>query len=596
MTRNRDLSDVSPLEPVLGRTSSRAESLQSSHDHDFSGTSHLPPVHVTRTRSRRSSSVIRPINQILGITEEHEEEDEEEEEEDQEEGKKMKMKRKNYEQDVRHGVIPEDSETGNMHQSDDDHKSQSASPDETTPYRQVSERSDSLYTLPNEGADLDRRKSRASKAESKKQVRFQDKVVKVSMMFAWVYIMILVAFLGILSIYWGSLFNRMSYVRTLDYLVVIDDVQVGDLSPLIGDTFTAVLNTTGRSIGQFHVRSGDDFETSGDRTPLEEVVQQIHHQKYWGGLYIPKNATLDYFNALQTNDSSFNKTLVSFVYETGRDPQNVPGTILSVIYQLEKSFVLAGDTNITSPLLARLSDEQKLNVAVQSPNILTAFWFDYTDNRPMSVPLLIGPTQLGLIYVLVMSFHQFNFASQMHFLIREKLRLRQYMVYHIITSQGAYLVMSLVYTLMTVAFQVPPTRTFGKAGFFVAWSVLFLTMSALGGVNENVAIQIFARNRAYIGFWIVFFLVTNLSPVLSPIAMMNQFYRYGYAMPMYNGHELLKVIFMDTYKGYMGRNIGILIAWIVLANILLPFNLRATKRYTKRAEERAKKALENQSK
>lgn len=42
-------------------------------------------------------------------------------------------------------------------------------------------------------------------------------------------------------------------------------------------------------------------------------------------------------------------------------------------------------------------------------------------------------------------------------------------------------------------------------------------------------------------------------------------------MPIHNSYELFKVIFCDTYKGEMGRNIGILLAWFIMANCLSPF-------------------------
>ncbi|ODQ60768.1 hypothetical protein WICANDRAFT_89968 [Wickerhamomyces anomalus NRRL Y-366-8] len=348
-----------------------------------------------------------------------------------------------------------------------------------------------------------------------------------------------------------------------------------------------------KQYGTWNIKNQTDFlslATSHNNTIREEVIRQVHHQKYWGGIYVPQDITSNYYQALKTGDNFTDS--IEFIYESGRNPQGVPSYVLNIIQSLEKQFVSIGSNSIINNLISELSNDEVSNLLTSNPQLLSSLWWSYFDNRPVFGSIVLGVVQIGLLYLLVLSFHQFNFAASTHQLIAKKLHTRQYLLYHMVASQSAYLVMSLVYSLMTLAFQVPVNATFGRSGFLVEWAFVFLTMSALGSINENAAIQIFARYRPAIGFWIVFYMVTNVSVIFSPLVVMNNFFRYGYAMPMYQGNELLKVVFLNTYKGHMGRNIGILIAWIVVMNIILPFNLRNVKKYVRNVEAKAKAALE----
>lgn len=61
-------------------------------------------------------------------------------------------------------------------------------------------------------------------------------------------------------------------------------------------------------------------------------------------------------------------------------------------------------------------------------------------------------------------------------------------------------------------------------------------------------------------------------------------------MPSRNAYELLHVAYFDAYKGHMGRNIGVLLAWIVASNAVMPFMLKFLAKKKKEADE--KKAMD----
>ena len=97
---------------------------------------------------------------------------------------------------------------------------------------------------------------------------------------------------------------------------------------------------------------------------------------------------------------------------------------------------------------------------------------------------------------------------------------------------------------------------------------------SLGSIIEVVALILFAVKPQLIGFLLLFTAVVNLSPTVSPIVLCPDFYRYGYGIPVRNAYELMQVAYFDSWKGRMGRNIGVLLTWIVVTNVAMPFVMK----------------------
>ncbi|KAF6048281.1 hypothetical protein FOB58_003030 [Candida parapsilosis] len=77
------------------------------------------------------------------------------------------------------------------------------------------------------------------------------------------------------------------------------------------------------------------------------------------------------------------------------------------------------------------------------------------------------------------------------------------------------------------------------------------------------------------------------------MALTNNFFRYGYAMPIHNSYEATKTVFFDVYKGQLGRNFGILVAWVVMLSCVFPFAvMHFSKAMGKKAAAAAKAQLE----
>lgn len=386
--------------------------------------------------------------------------------------------------------------------------------------------------------------------------------------------------LAVFSLYWGAAYDRGSKLKNLRMLVVIEDAPVGNVQPVIGNSIRSLVQQPQvQRLGDWHVYSGEEFAKQAqkhDNTIEEEVARQIHHQEFWSSIYVRENATYDFFQALQLANTSFNAlgSIVS-IYETGRDNQAMLLYVTPNVKTVEEMFLRKAASHIAPPLIQQLSESQQTALFKNDNTtalVSTQFPFVFSDHRPFTDPVLIAPTQVGLIYLIILTFIQLNFLMPINFMMGAmKLKNVHYVAVKMLVSYAGYFILSLMYSFVSLAMQVDFTVAFGKSGFLVFWMSSFLTMCAVGGMNEVFFLICFATIPPFVGAWLLFWVISNVTPTFSPLALCAHFFRYGYAMPIHASYEISKVIFFDTYKGAMGRNYAILVIWNVLVFVLLPF-------------------------
>jgi len=444
---------------------------------------------------------------------------------------------------------------------------------------------------------LERVQSNYSFFNSKLKVQRKKLVVQ----FALVYLLMAVLILSIFSIYWGSMVNRGSRLKNLQMLVVIeDDATVDGITPVIGDSFYQLLQTPeAKYHGTWNVFNLSEWKSiaqSNNRTSLEEIQLQIHNQNYWSALYVKPNTSYNWVQAVLTGDSNYNvsENAILNTYETGRDFTGMNSYVTPAIRSLE-SWWLDLQSNVTKQLLSNVGDsvdssQERLQI------IATPMTFVFDDRAPWNDYVLAAPSQVGLIYMIIITFFQVSFFADLHKEVQQqKLRPIHYLIYRIISATISYFVISLFMSLVSLACQIDFTVTYGKSGFLVYWMISFITMIAVGTVNEVMALLFILFYPPMSGFWLLFWVICNITPTFTPLALSAKFFRYGYAMPIYNSYEASKTIFFDVYKGRMGRNIGILVAWCIVSNIaFVPVLKLFGSTMRKRAQEAAKQAKENE--
>lgn len=396
--------------------------------------------------------------------------------------------------------------------------------------------------------------------------------------FLIVYLVMGTLVLGIFSIYWGSLFDRQSRLKNLRMLVVIEDDQVVQgIEPYIGNTFIDLLDTPEmRHIGNWNIYNSSEFAVLAERhnnTIEQEIRRQIHHRQYWSSIYIKGNASFNLYQAILDGNTQYNVSdeSINTIYETGRDFLNMNSYVTPIIKQVEQAWLKLLN-NVTTSITSNLQDKSQVFSNSDSITVLTTpLQFTYYDYSPFTDAVITAPVQVGLIYMIIVTFFQFNFFIEIHQKVSKfGLKSRHLMLYRVLSSIFSFFLLSLFFAFVSLAMQVDFTKTFGHSGFLVYWMVCFLTMWAVGMANEIAGLLLIVYYPPLIGFWMLFWVIINISATFSPMALTPEFYRYGYAMPLHNSFEITKVILFNTWKGELGRNFGILIAWVVILTACLP--------------------------
>lgn len=414
--------------------------------------------------------------------------------------------------------------------------------------------------------------------------RLQKNRLRLYLKVGFIYILMSFLILAIFSIYWGSFYHRNTRLKNLNMLVVIeDDKTIDGVEPFIGNTIKELVNSDmAKKYGKWHVFDQSEFQKQADKhdNNIEaEVLRQIHHQKYWSSIYVKPNATYNLYEAISNGDLSYNATNNTIVshYETGRDFLSMNLYVTPSIRIIEQMW-LAKQANVSVNMTKQLPSSSKSDILTNPDSISvlsTPLHFQYEDRIPYTDPVLTAPSQVGLIYMIIITFFQVNFFQDLNQEVATfGLKPRHYVAYRLFLSIFSFFVISLSFSLVTLAFQVDFTKAYGKSGFLVYWMISFITMWAVGLVNEIMALLCIILYPPLIGFWMLFWVIINIAPTFAPIVLSPQFFRYGYAMPILNSYEATKVVLFNTYKGNLGRNFGILAAWIVLATTALPFVLK----------------------
>ncbi|WPK24160.1 hypothetical protein PUMCH_001422 [Australozyma saopauloensis] len=412
------------------------------------------------------------------------------------------------------------------------------------------------------------------------------------------YLVIFCMWLGLLSIYWGSVYRREKRAANLNMLVVIEDqiftLQNGTIiPPVIGPLFVDLLSD-GNGVGRFSIYYGRILEhfVPENTSIYDAVVDEVFTERYWAAFYINKTALKLVYDMIAGNDTLVNYTIalqdiISCIYELGRLysalTQYVMKSLNRICLEWTETYAPAAYAQL---LQSAFTPDQQMQIVQQTnsteaPSALT--WFpsiNKIDLRPPSSSAVLGPSELGLVYAQLFSFHQFNFAADLHALLINELRFVDLLLYRFAFSQLNFLMLSLVYSLLTLAFKVSVTEAYGRGGFMVLWMTMYLFFSATGGSMEVLGTFVRYTGKIYlIAPAMIFLIVVNISPTFAAIELSPGVYRYGKGLPMYNTYEALKVVFFNTWRGNLGRNYGVLAAWIVFNTLLFTFLLHYIRKH-----------------
>ncbi|KAI0311955.1 hypothetical protein OF83DRAFT_1166149 [Amylostereum chailletii] len=362
--------------------------------------------------------------------------------------------------------------------------------------------------------------------------------------------MTIVVMMAVLPIYWGALWQTPAHAHNLHGWVV--DLDGGNIGSFITEAF---VNATGPAT-QMTWRVVPSSQFPNGVSDFEELL--VHKEKAWAIVSINPGASASLAAAASSADASYNGSSAVTFY--GVEARN------------ENAYNNA--TNLG-------------NIATNSPQVLTQPAFYTTNNlRPFDVPVATAVSFVGLIYLLILSF----LIAVRFFLLRidvthleDRLSLPWLVAMRIVNPVIVYFFVSAFYALISLAFQTPFTRVFGHSGFVIYWMMAWMAMCALGFALEAMLTLLTPR---FMSFFLILWVVSNVSVCLFPIELLPGVYRYGYGSPFYNVSRTVRAIVFGT-KNDIGLNFGVQFAWIGISIVTITFFSWTRRRAAIREHDRA---------
>ncbi|KAL0259801.1 hypothetical protein SLS55_005541 [Diplodia seriata] len=417
----------------------------------------------------------------------------------------------------------------------------------------------------------------------------------------WGYTTVVLMFfiLAVLSIYWATFFHLPANIKNLVIYVVDMDgagpyaASATGHAPIVGPAITELATQMLQQSGTlgYRIMSGAPF----DNDPLQ-VRQAVYNEEAWASIVINPNATALLYSAIQTGNSSYDPLgACQLTYVEARDET----TWYDYIQPLLDQFMTEAATTVgrrwAATALQNASDPTVLANLRAAPQALApAIGFSRYNLRPF-YPYAASPAvSIGLIYLIIISFFSFSFYMPIHLKYlntengrRPPLHFRQLVVWRWCATVTAYLFLSLAYSLISLAFQINfaggstdgrsdvlPTdisngnpTAYGRGTFPAYWMLNFCGMAALGLACENMAMLI---GQPWMGLFLIFWVITNVSTSFYNIDTEPAFYRWGYAWPLHHVVQGSRTILFDTHSN-IGLNFGVLLAWAAVDTALFPF-------------------------
>ncbi|KAI9461728.1 hypothetical protein F5148DRAFT_1214780 [Russula earlei] len=395
-------------------------------------------------------------------------------------------------------------------------------------------------------------------------------------------VVIIIFLLSVLSIYWGALWQTPRHVHNLNgWVVDFDGSQVGQF------VSRAVIASSGEPTAiTWNVVSADLFP-NGPRDLESAVIQE----RAWAIIAISQNATETLRTAVVAADDTYvaNRTISAYVAEARSENAYrviVHPDIVTLLDGIAEAFNAQYIPQIPalSPNLTAL--------LVNAPTLVSQpISYKVINTRPFDVPVATAVDFVGLIFLLILAFvvtmaHYAARVDATH--LEDRLTFKWLIIIRVINPVIMYFFVSCFYSLLSLAFQVPFSRFFGSSGFVIYWMLSWLSMCALGGAVESVITILTPR---LIAFFLLIWIIANVSVCVFPPVLLPGVYRYGYAMPFYNIQQAIRTIVFGT-RNKVGLNFGVLIVWIFVSWCTLTLFQYVKRRQAIRAHEAATAAAD----
>ncbi|KAJ5481634.1 hypothetical protein N7475_000446 [Penicillium sp. IBT 31633x] len=369
--------------------------------------------------------------------------------------------------------------------------------------------------------------------------------LRVTRQWAQMVLLLCVFVLTILSLFWAVQFNVEKKMSALTVWVVAFDGQVDPyrsadpiVGPMVINTTLELIESSGSSLGD-QINSPADFQND----PMA-VRQAVYDEHAYAAIIVNSNATALLNAAISQGNTSYNPSgAVLLVTLSARDPMTYSNYIMPAVDQF-KGAVLS---KFGSTWVKFLIDKSFTTLSIVPQAVNPGIGFTTLDLRTFGPAVATPAITIGLIYLIIIAFFTFPFLMPIHLQYfggsLSTLKMSHWVMWRILSNTGAYFFLSLFYSLVSLAFQIPlsnpsvpgvvPARNangYGSTSFMVYWMLNWVGMSALGFPCENIAMVLgFPWSSLFLIFWVI----SNVATGFYPLDLAPKFFHWGYAWPLH---------------------------------------------------------------
>ncbi|KAL6709658.1 hypothetical protein ACN47E_001086 [Coniothyrium glycines] len=425
-----------------------------------------------------------------------------------------------------------------------------------------------------------------------------------------------VAIMMFLCLFWGALFRQNQNAKNLRILVVDLD-STGPYSATTPFVGPFVVQTIRNTIEDSGIVPGYTFASPElfDNDPLK-VRESVYDFHAWAAVVINPNATALLEAAVQFGNASYDPLgACQITYNSARDQTTTSSYIVPSLTSLQKRVVSEFGRAWIPHLLQNNVSIMDATLKTSPQAISPSIEFTVYDLRPFGPSIATPAVSIGLIYLIIISFFSFTFFLPVHMKYlspkgHPPLHFYQLIIWRYVATVASYFLLSLIYSFVSLAFLMPVSRqpashvwparnpnAYGNGTFVVYWMGNWIGMIAFGLASENMAMLL---GTPWTALWLIFWVISNVATGFYALELAPAFYHWGHAWPMHNIVELTRSILSNLHPR-VGLNFGILAAWVVVDSLLFPvccyymrWNTTRVKRNAAKKEDQWRQKMERE--
>ncbi|KAI0368207.1 hypothetical protein BV20DRAFT_948570 [Pilatotrama ljubarskyi] len=360
-----------------------------------------------------------------------------------------------------------------------------------------------------------------------------------------------------LPVYWGALANSAELTGNLEAWFIDRD------GSRVGRGLTQAVQKYSAPGPQLNwkffsgVNAGDD----------SDIIDMVLNDQAWVAVVVQPNATTRLATARVNGDETYDpSTAVKVYYAQARNEIATGNYIVPITTQMLQATTSAYATSTAQRVFAQINSNGQPNatalqmIANAPQTISPAISWTMVNLRPYQAPAAQAATLVGNIFLCIFAFMITMANSTARAIVSPHMSFLPYLALRIAVPLIAYLPLSMSYALINLAFKLPLGTKFGLgAGFIISSAYIYLGMAALG---LSIEAMITILTPRFTPFFLFMLILYNVSPVVLPDELQSPIYTYGSGFPIW--YVSLRTIMFDT-PSHLGRNIAVIIAWIIMS-------------------------------